>query len=196
MAASTVFDAQFARAQFEERIGSLEADTNRCFWQIPGGPGFAYFPPVLYALATIDHVSSYWAGWNDRGRDRSKSQTVRLVDFMVKYLGYDRRASQVGVAIWRHKLMHTGQPRVLNGKTSGDRFIWETGIGLSDHMTLQPTGTPNEFILRFDSYAVVGDLRRGVLGPSGYVSDLCASTALQKLFLDCLNEMESYAVDA
>ena len=190
-----MFDPDTVRSQFGERICSLEADTNRCFWKIEAGPGPAYFPPVLYALATIDYFSSYWAGWNDSAGNKSRKQTVRLVDFMVTYLGYDRRASQVGVAIWRHKLMHTGEPRVLTAKTSGDRFIWETGTDLQDHMKLTPTGVPSEFILRFDSLAVVCDLRRGVLGPSGYWSDLCASLDLQAKYLDCFNEMENYQVD-
>lgn len=196
MATLTTFDPQAARSQFEERIYSLETDTNRCFWQIEGGPGPAYFPPVLYAFATIDYFSSYWAGWSNSAGDRSKKQTVRLVDFMVKYLGYDQRASTVAVAIWRHKLMHTAQPRILRAKNGSDRFMWETGIGLMDHMNLSPTGHPNKFILRFDSYAVVRDLRRGVLGPSGYFSDLCRSPDLQQKFLTCYNEMENYTVDA
>jgi hypothetical protein len=97
---------------------------------------------------------------------------------MVKYLGYERRASKIAVAIWRHKLMHTAQPRVLRAN-NGDRFVWETGVGLMDHVKLSPTGAPNEFVLRFDSYAVVRDLRRGVLEPSGYLSDLCGSPCLQ-----------------
>lgn len=91
----------------------------------------------------------------------------------VTYLVYERRASTVAVAIWRHKLMHTAQPRDLHAKNGIDRFTWETGINLKDHVTLSPTGTPNEFMVRFDSYAVIHDLRRGVLEPSGYFSDLC-----------------------
>jgi hypothetical protein len=115
---------------------------------------------------------------------------------MGKYLGYERRASKVAVAIWRHKLMHTAQPRVLRAKNGIDRFTWETGVDLTDHVKLSPTGAPNEFVLRFDSYAVVRDLRRGVLGPSGYLFDLCASPDLQQKFLKCYNEMENYKVDA
>ncbi len=195
MATLTTFDPQAVRSQFEERIGSLEADTNRCFWKIEGGPGEAYFPPIFYAFATIDYFSSYWAGWNDPAGDRTKRQTTRLVDFMVKYFGYERRASTVAVAIWRHKLMHTAQPRVLRARNGIDRFTWETGINLKDHVTLSPTGTPNEFMVRFDSYAVIRDLRRGVLGPSGYFSDLCTSPDPQQKCLACYNEMENYTVD-
>lgn len=196
MATVTNFDPQTARAQFEERLGSLEADTNRCFWKIPGGPGEAYFPPVFYAFATIDYFSSYWAGWNDPAGDRTKRQTVRLVDFMVEYLGYDQRASKIAVAIWRHKLMHTAQPRVLRSRNGIDQFTWETGIQLKDHVTLSATGKPNEFMVRFDSYAVVCDLRQGVFGRTGYLADLCASRDLQQRYLTCFNEMENYTVNA
>lgn len=114
----------------------------------------------------------------------------------MKYLGYEQRASTVAVAIWRHKLMHTGQPRVLLARNGVDRFTWETGINLKDHVTLSPTRTPNEYMVRFDSYAIVRDLQRGILGASGYFSDLCASTDRQQKFLACLNEMENYSVDA
>jgi hypothetical protein len=195
VATLTVFDPQAARTQFENRTGSLESDIKRCFCDIPGGPGPAFFPAVLYAVATIDYFSSYWAGWNDSAGDRSRNQTVRLVGFLVKYLGYDERASKVGVAIWRHKLMHTGEPRAVKAKSSGERFIWETGTDLQDHMKLTPTGNPNESILRFDLHAVVSDLRCGILGASGYLADLCASPDLQKKFLGCYNEMENYSVD-
>ncbi len=191
----TTFNAQSARAQFENRIGSLEADTKRCFWEIPGGPGAAFFPAVLYAFATIDYFSSYWAGWNDSGGDRAKNQTNRLTSFMVKYLGYAAKESKIAVNIWRHKLMHTGEPRVLRARTGSERYLWETGINLQNHLKLDPTGAPNEFAIRFDSYAIVRDLRIGVFGSSGYLQDLSASQDLQQKFLACFNEMETYTVD-
>jgi hypothetical protein len=123
VATPTVFDPQAARTQFGSRIASLESDTKRCLCDIPRGPGPAFFPAVLYAVATIDYFSSYWAGWNESTKTRhnkgSASQTERLVAFLVKYLGYDERASRVGVAIWRHKLMHTGEPRAVRARSSG-----------------------------------------------------------------------------
>jgi hypothetical protein len=196
MASIEAFDPQAAYSQFYERIRSLDADTRRCFWPIPGGPGAALFPPVLYAFATIDYFSSYFAGWNDNRGDRNKKQTVRIVDFMTTYLGYGQRASTVAVNIWRHKLMHTGEPRVLLAKNGVDRFTWATGNGLAAaHMRLIPTGMPNERILCFDSYTIVADLHRGVFGPSGYFHDLCTTPDFQQRFLDCQKEMENYPVD-
>lgn len=192
MATLTGFDPQIAKAQFEQRIQSLEEDTKRCFWEIPGGPGEAYFPPVLYAFATIDYFSSYWAGWNDSGRDKNKNQTDRLVYFMVKYLGYREKESKIAVNIWRHKLMHTGEPRDLKATNLTERYHWKIGINLPNHMILTLIAKPGDYELQFDCYAIVRDLRTGVLGPSGYLSDLGGSTDLQSRFVDCFNEMENY----
>ena len=189
------FDTQLAETQFEQRIRSLEEDTKRCFWTIPGGPGEAYFPAVLYAFATIDYFSSYWAGWNDSGGDRNKKQTVRLVDFIKKYLGYQEKESKIAVNIWRHKLMHTGEPRVLTTKNSTERYHWGIGVNLPSHMVLTQVTAPNEYELQFDCYAIGRDLRAGVLGASGYLTDLRNNTNLQRKFVDCFNEMETYTID-
>lgn len=188
------FDAQLAETQFERRIRSLEEDTRRCFCNIPGGPGEAYFPAVLYAFATIDYFSSYWAGWNDSGGDKNKKQTVRLVDFIKKYLGYKEKESKIAVNIWRHKLMHTGEPRVLKAKNSMERYHWKIGVDLLSHMMLTPVTSPNEYELEFDCYAIGRDLRTGVLGATGYLTDLRNSTDLQRKFVACFNEMESYTI--
>jgi hypothetical protein len=44
-----VFDISEAEKRFNERIQSLEWDTERCFWKIPDRPDlpFAHYPPVL-----------------------------------------------------------------------------------------------------------------------------------------------------
>lgn len=194
MAILTSFDARVAETQFEQRIQSLEEDTKRCFWEISGGPAKAFFPPVLYALATIDYFSSYWAGWNDPGRDKNKKQTVRLVGFMVQYLGYHEKESKIAVNIWRHKLMHTGEPRVLKAINSPERYHWKIGVNLSSHMILTSITAPNDYELQFDCYAIGRDLRAGVLEPSGYLTDLRGSTDLQGKFIACFNEMESYTI--
>lgn len=188
------FDAHLAERQFEQRIRSLEEDTSRCFCRLPGGPGEAYFPAVLYALATIDYFSSYWAGWNDSGGDKNKNQTLRLVEFIKKYLRYEEKESKIAVNILRHKLMHTGEPRALRAKNSMERYHWRIGVGLPGHMELTLVTAPHEYELQFDCYAICHDLRTGVLGASGYLADLRNSTDLQTKFVACFNEMEAYTI--
>jgi len=41
----------------------------------------------------------------------NKPQTERMVDFMDRYMGYERQAHSLAVQLWRHKLMHTARPR-------------------------------------------------------------------------------------
>ena len=49
------FGREWAERVLRERLDSLDNDTRRCFWPIPGGPGPAFFPAVLYGFATIDY---------------------------------------------------------------------------------------------------------------------------------------------
>jgi len=182
------------RMRFRQRIDSLESDTKRCFWDIkdPGAPGCAYFPPVMYAFATIDYFSSYWAGWN-QGR-RGKNQTDRMTDFMNMYLLYPRKNSQIAINFWRHKLMHTAEPRILRNSENDEVYKWKTGINLEHHMILVETGVPNEFRLEFDPLVLVRDLREGVFGPKGYFQELRTSSDLQKKYCKCFKEMNSYKI--
>jgi hypothetical protein len=52
MATVTNFAPHTARAQFEERLGSLEADANSASGRSRVVSGEVYFPPVFYAFAT------------------------------------------------------------------------------------------------------------------------------------------------
>jgi len=182
------------KMRFRQRIDSLELDTKRCFWDIkdPDAPGYAFFPPVMYAFATIDYFSSYWSGWN-QGR-RGKNQTDRMIDFMNMYLLYPRKNSQIAINFWRHKLMHTAEPRILRNAENDEVYYWKIGINLQQHMILLETDVPNKFILEFDPLALVRDLREGVFGLRGYFQELQTSDDLQQKYCQCLEEMDSYEI--
>jgi len=193
--AMTETDFLLARSRLRERIDSLQNDVSRCYWDLrhPGAPASAPFPAVMYAFATIDYLSSYWAGWNQSGP--GKSQTNRLTDFMRKYLLYPNKESQIAVNFWRHKLMHTAEPRILRNADNSEIYIWEIGTPLRSHMMLLPTHEPTTFKLQFDPFALVRDLRDGVFGPQGYFSDLQVSADLQANYEQCETEMESYRIN-
>ena len=182
------------RMRWRKRIDSLELDTKRCFWDIkdPDAPGYAFFPPVMYAFATIDYFSSYWAGWNKSGK--GKNQTDRMIDFMNTYLLYPRKNSQIAIDIWRHKLMHTAEPRILRNAENDEVYGWKIGKDLQHHMILLEIDVPNKFILEFDPLALVRDLREGVFGPKGYFQELQTSDDLQKKYCQCFEEMNSYDI--
>ena len=187
-------DFLLAESRFSERIDSLQNDVSRCYWDIrhPRAPAPAPFPAVMYAFATIDYFPSYWAGWNESSP--GKSQTDRLTGFMEKYLLYPSKESQIAVNFWRHKLMHTAEPRILRNADNSEVYIWEIGTPLPSHMMLLPSNKPTTFKLQFDPFALVHDLRDGVFGPHGYSSDLRDSADLQDKYQHCHTEMESYRI--
>lgn len=176
---------------FRQRILSLENDVRRCFWEIPQGPGPAFFPAVMYCLATLDYFSSCWAGWNRSGPD--KDQTNRLVDFMATFLLYGRKEAALAVHFWRHKLMHTSEPRVLRNTDNDEIYVWRTGTGLEHHMELARL-TEQQYRLDFDPLLFLEDLRSAILGPSGYFDQLRHSPDLQRKYDACFKEMDGYSV--
>jgi len=176
---------------FRRRIDSLDNDVQRCLCDIPHGPGPAFFPAAMYCFSTLDYFSSHFAGWNKPGP--SKDQTARLIDFMCRFLLYGSKESTLAVHFWRHKLMHTAEPRELRNKDNDEVYVWKTGTGLDHHMELSPVGE-QRFRLDFDPVEFVEDLRTAILGPSGYFEKLRGSTDLQKKYQACFNEMNNYSV--
>ena len=74
---------------------------------------------VMHAFSVIDLLSCYW-----QGTASNQGQTARMRDFMTQFMHYGRAESKAAVVMWRHKLMHTSEPRTLVGKSSGKRYSW------------------------------------------------------------------------
>lgn len=195
------YQIQLARTLFRARIDSLRNDVARCFWPInqSSTPQYAPFPAVMYCLATLDYFSGFWQGWNDsRSPHRAnRTQTLRMTDFLCRFLRYPRKESFIAVAIWRHKLMHTSEPRpVRSAETPPRRYVWRCGIGGSQHMRLQPTGNTDEYVLYFDCNEFLRDLEEGVFGPAAYFTALLRNEGdLQQNYIHCYDEMEQYPID-
>lgn len=51
-------------------------------------------------------------------------QTPRMVEFAVRWLKYDPMLSNIAVQMWRHGLMHTGQPQRLIDSRAGNTWRW------------------------------------------------------------------------
>ena len=181
---------QEIKVAFEGRIHSLEVDLEKCL--STSTPGIAFFPAVLYAFATLDFFSSYWAGWNEGRKDRN--QTDRMVSFSERFLSYKRKEAQIAVNIWRHKLMHTSEPRVVENADTGERYVWSIGPDTAEHMKLNATGTPNEFRIHFAPLMFCKELKAAVLGPDGYFAKFSTSSALQQKWCSCQNEFNSYKI--
>jgi hypothetical protein len=179
-----------AKVTLRLRINSLKSDVVKCL--SAKTPGIAYFPAVLYAFATLDYFSSLWSGWNKAGKGRS--QTARMVSFLEHFLSYRRKEAQIAIDIWRHKLMHTSEPRVVENAATGERYVWSTGRGRTGHMRLVPTGRPNEYRLHFSPLVFSQELRAAVFGPNGYFEELSSSPDLQIKWRSCNTEFENYSI--
>ena len=136
------------------------------------------FPQTLYGymmavFSRIDLLSSYWKG--DAG---TRGQTPRMIHFMDKYISPDHEANSVAVQMWRHKLMHTSEPRYLfnvrTGKYYGWLLHWWEHLPLEQHYTF--TETSDSRILNLGLVYLIEDYKVGVVD---YLSHLAETPVLQ-----------------
>jgi len=136
----------------------------------------------------IDTFSAYWKGTDEK-------QSPRMVDFMDKYLGANRRAHSIAVQIWRHKLVHTALPRNLfdsaNGKTVHYLIQWHGNqmTPQQPHYTIVPFG--GDEVFNVACLALIEDLQRATMA---YVADLEASTTLQTNAASFAKELAIYTL--
>jgi hypothetical protein len=147
------------------------------------------FPCTLYGymmtcFAHIDLLSAYWKG-NDN------SQTGRMIAFMGEYISPNREANSVAVQVWRHKLMHTSEPRFLTNRTTGKVYKWllhwREHLPIDQHYTFQETSDMKS--LNIGLMYLIGDIKKGA---EKYLTDLAASRQLQKNYEKFQNALDSY----
>ena len=146
-------------------------------WNRP--PSRRRLPRALWAFMMlgfghIDFVSALWKG-TDKGQSR------RMTDFMERYLGMSRRPASMAVKIWRHKLMHTGEPRKVidraTGKTCSWLLHWAHQLPANQHATTNEQG--KEIILQMSLSSFLADLK---IGQRTYLRDLRADKKLDRKF--------------
>jgi len=147
----------------------------------------------MYCFATLDYFSSFWAGWN-RQPQQGQNQTDRMVVFQERYLLYPRKEGQIAIHFWRHKLMHTAEPRLLRDPATNEEYYWSTGASMQNHMRLVGVAQ-QKYTLHFCPAAFVRDLREGVFGPGGYFHHLRDDQALQINYQKCFAEFEAYDIE-
>lgn len=123
--------------------------------------------------ARTDLLSAYW-----RGSAAPRDQTIRMIDFMNQYVSGDHKANSVAVQIWRHKLMHTSEPRFLLDERTGKVYRWLLHwwkhLPLSQHYTFADTSDSR--VLSLGLVYLIADLKAGV---EKYLADLSTSPMLQ-----------------
>lgn len=120
------------------------------------------WPRTLYghtmgAFSLLDRVSQLAS--SDR-----RSQTPRMVWFAASWLEYDRLLSEVAVHLWRHSLMHTGEPQRLIDSRAGVSWRWllHWGSHLPRERHMTESGQAQDRILNFALLYFLEDLHAGV----------------------------------
>ena len=118
------------------------------------------FPRTLYgyvmnAFAFVDLLSQYRTG-----STATRGQTRRMTNLMVDCLASPRQEAETAVRLWRHTLMHTGNPRRLVDESSMRRLRWllhwREHLPREQHMTFSRAS--NETILNLGAMYLVEDL--------------------------------------
>jgi hypothetical protein len=165
-------------------------------------PQVAPFPAAMYCFSTLDFFSSCWAGWND-GSSKSTNpsrpatkanQTVRMTDFLVHFLHYGKKEAYLAICLWRHKMMHTGEPRRLeNANKTGEFYNWSIGQDGIPHMTIQDISGVS--VLGFDCRKFVDELNDAVFGDLGYLEALRGDASLQTKYGTFDKELADSKID-
>ncbi|MGK3966702.1 hypothetical protein WMF38_21290 [Sorangium sp. So ce118] len=175
------------------QIGDLRREAADVFQQVvlpqqaTGSYAQTLYGYMHRSFGFIDVLSSYWKG-NDDG-----NQSTRMVDFMEKYLGPNRRAHSIAVQIWRHKLVHTAFPRNLRDSTTGGivgyLIQWhETQMtSHQPHYTILSNGRDEVFNLACISF--LEDLEGAA---ARFVADVETSPLLQENAAKFARELDGY----
>ena len=147
-------------------------------------------PDALYGfmmgvLTRIDLVSAHWRG------TYKGDQTQRMVQFMDRYFCTNHEANSVAVQMWRHKLMHTAQPRYLRDSETGILYQWllhwEEHLPQEQHFTFSTAADSR--VLNLGLVYLIRDLRRAV---ERYRTELASKARLQAAFRKVEGEIGVY----
>ena len=110
---------------------------------------------------------------------------------MDKYISHNHEANSVTVQMWRHKLMHTSEPRYLLDERTGKSYRWLLHwwghLPLEQHYTLVETSDSK--ILNLGLVYLIEDLKAGV---EKYLTDLAESPLLRNNVEKVQEEITTY----
>ena len=101
-----------------------------------------------------------------------------MIAFMEKYISPNREANSLAVQVWRHKLMHTAEPRFLTNRTTGKVYKWllhwYDQLPIEQHYIFQETSDMK--VLNIGLMYLIMDIKSGA---EKYLTDLATSAQLQ-----------------
>ncbi|MEW8073376.1 MAG: hypothetical protein AB2810_17900 [Candidatus Thiodiazotropha endolucinida] len=96
------------------------------------------FPALLYCFATIDLFASFYMG-------RMRNNTNNMKSYLTNLMGYDEQLTDNLVGIFRHKLVHTAQPKTFYKNADGQIYTWAyVHCNREKHLTIQKHTDPEE----------------------------------------------------
>ncbi|MEM5875676.1 MAG: hypothetical protein QXX45_03875 [Candidatus Aenigmatarchaeota archaeon] len=112
---------------------------------------------MMYFFSIIDLLSAY-----EKGTEKKQTQTQRMEEFLTHYLKYGPKESKLAVQIWRHKLIHTSEPRRLIGSKSNLKYYWllhwsNNELPNEQNMRFQQSSDPK--ILNICLFSLIKDLK-------------------------------------
>jgi len=134
-----MFEFNQVQNQQMDRVDALEREVSQIYETLvlPNWDGPLHgFPETLYGLmmavfSRFDILSAYW-----KGDGSTKGQTARMAEFLETFLRHNTEANGVAIQMWRHKLMHTSQPRYLLDESTGKPAAEQSGIIASETLEI------------------------------------------------------------
>ncbi len=110
------------------------------------------------------------------------------------WLDYGNRESQLAVDVWRHKLMHTGEPRLTRNTKTAKIYGWQIDPDGTDNMKLVTLAGTKQRVFQINPFTVAKDLREAIFGTGRYFDQLKAKKRYQDRFKSFQSELEGYQI--
>lgn len=169
----------------KERIDSLLKDVRHClFYNTPDAP--APFPAILYCFSVIDLLGSFVSGKFDE-----KSDTQNAKEYMRRFMCYSDLQVELLQKIFRHKLVHSGQPKPIYKAEDGKLYFWRyIHNSRQDHLNIEPLYQNNKrYQFTLSIYSFAEDISDSVFAPEGYLHKLKTTPDLQDKFRKVYNKI-------
>lgn len=162
----------------KDRVGSLLKDVKHClFYETPDSP--APFPAILYCFSVIDLLGCFITGKFDE-----RSDTENAKQYFKKYLYYGDLEIELLQKIFRHKLVHSGQPKPIYKSSDGKLYLWRyIHNSRQDHLNIDVIDEHKKlYSFTLSIYSLVEDIKDSVFSPEGYLHKLKTNPTLQNNF--------------
>lgn len=132
-----------------------------------------HYPATLYAyiMAAFSRLDLYSYLWKGERKD----QTLRMREFLGRYLPRDPVADTLAIQLWRHTLMHTSRPRQLRETVSKDTYSYLLHWG-APQLPIAQHYVVNNLKFGVGLQYLLGDFDRAL---QAYLSDADTSVDLQ-----------------